>query len=68
MNCLNNFKIIKDEISISKKKIHIIVVTKNQSLDKIIPIIDNGHNDFGENRVQEALIKWNNYLKLNFQD
>jgi pyridoxal phosphate enzyme (YggS family) len=65
MNCLNNFKIIKDEISISKKKIHIIVVTKNQSLDKIIPIIDNGHNDFGENRVQEAFIKWNNYLKSN---
>jgi pyridoxal phosphate enzyme (YggS family) len=65
MNCLNNFKIIKDEISIFKKKIHIIVVTKNQSLDKIIPIIDNGHNDFGENRVQEAFIKWNNYLNLN---
>jgi hypothetical protein len=38
MNCLNNFKIIKDEISIFKKKINIIVVTKNQSLDKIIPL------------------------------
>jgi hypothetical protein len=65
MNCLNNFRIIKDEISTFKKKINIIVVTKNQSLDKIVPIIDNGHNHFGENRVQEALSKWNNYLKTN---
>ena len=65
MNCLNNFRIIKDEISTFKKKINIIVVTKNQSLDKIVPIIDNGHNHFGENRVQEALCKWNNYLKTN---
>jgi pyridoxal phosphate enzyme (YggS family) len=65
MNCLNNFRVIKDEISTFKKKINIIVVTKNQSLDKIVPIIDNGHNHFGENRVQEALSKWNNYLKTN---
>jgi pyridoxal phosphate enzyme (YggS family) len=65
MNCLNNFRIIKDETSTFKKKINIIVVTKNQSLDKIIPIIDDGHNHFGENRVQEALSKWSNYLKTN---
>ena len=58
MNYLNNFKIIKNEISSFKKKINIIVVTKNQSLDKIIPFVDDGHNHFGENRVQEALSKW----------
>jgi pyridoxal phosphate enzyme (YggS family) len=63
MNYLNNFKIIKDEISTFKKKINIIVVTKNQSLDKIIPIIDDGHKHFGENRVQEASSKWTDYLK-----
>ena len=63
MNYLNNFKIIKDEISTFKKKINIIVVTKNQSLDKIIPFVDDGHNHFGENRVQEALSKWDIYLK-----
>jgi hypothetical protein len=67
MSCLNNFRIIKDETSTFKKKINIIVVTKNQSLDKIMPIIDAGHNHFGENRVQEALIKWNNYLEINPQ-
>jgi PLP dependent protein len=65
MNFLNNFRLIKDEISSFKKKINIIVVTKNQSLDRITPIIDDGHNHFGENRVQEALSKWNNYLKIN---
>ena len=63
MNYLNNFKIIKNEISSFKKKINIIVVTKNQSLDKIIPFVDDGHNHFGENRVQEALSKWDIYLK-----
>jgi len=63
MNYLNNFRIIKNEISTLNKKINIIVVTKNQSLDKIMPIIDNGHNHFGENRVQEAVSKWDNYLK-----
>ena len=63
MNYLNNFKIIKNEISSFKKKINIIVVTKNQSLDKIIPFVDAGHNHFGENRVQEALSKWDIYLK-----
>jgi pyridoxal phosphate enzyme (YggS family) len=65
MNYLNNFKIIKNEISSFKKKINIIVVTKNQSLDKIIPFVDDGHNHFGENRVQEALSKWDIYLKTN---
>jgi len=63
MNYLNNFKIIKNEISFFKQKINIIVVTKNQSLDKIIPFVDDGHNHFGENRVQEALSKWDIYLK-----
>ena len=63
MNYLNNFKIIKNEISSFKKKINIIVVTKNQCLDKIIPFVDDGHNHFGENRVQEALSKWDIYLK-----
>lgn len=39
-------------------KINIIAVSKTFSLDKIIPLIDYGHNHFGENRVQEAIEKW----------
>lgn len=45
-------------------KTKIIVVTKNFSIDKIKDIIDLGHKDFGENRIQESIIKWNpNFIK-----
>lgn len=36
----------------------IIVVTKTFSLNKINPLLDNGHIHFGENKVQEAEDKW----------
>ena len=36
----------------------IIAVSKTFSLDKIMPLINHGHNHFGENKVQEALDKW----------
>ena len=36
----------------------IIVVTKTFSLDKIIPLLESGHIDFGENKIQEAENKW----------
>ena len=36
----------------------IIAVSKTFSLDKIMPLINHGHHDYGENKVQEALDKW----------
>tara|TARA_B100000579_G_C22578936_1_gene732513 strand:- start:73 stop:729 length:657 start_codon:yes stop_codon:yes gene_type:complete len=36
----------------------IIAVSKTFSLEKIIPLIDYGHQDYGENKVQEAIEKW----------
>ena len=36
----------------------IIAVSKTFKLEKILPLIDYGHNDFGENKVQEAIEKW----------
>ena len=36
----------------------IIAISKTFSLDKIMPLINYGHNDYGENKVQEALDKW----------
>tara|TARA_B100001248_G_scaffold54588_1_gene36022 strand:+ start:141 stop:800 length:660 start_codon:yes stop_codon:yes gene_type:complete len=36
----------------------IIAISKTFSLDKIIPLINHGHYDYGENKVQEALDKW----------
>ena len=41
-----------------KKRPCIIAVSKTFKLDKILPLIDEGHEDFGENKVQEALSKW----------
>ena len=40
----------------SKSKI--IAISKTFSLDKIMPLINHGHYDYGENKVQEALDKW----------
>jgi pyridoxal phosphate enzyme (YggS family) len=36
----------------------IIAVSKTFSLEKILPLIDYGHLDYGENKVQEAIDKW----------
>lgn len=36
----------------------LMVVTKNQPVEAIIPLLEAGHLLFGENRVQEALNKW----------
>ena len=65
MNFLNNFIKIKAEINNLNKKVNLIVVTKNQDFMNIKPIIDEGHLHFGENRVQDAIAKWESYLKLN---
>ena len=67
---------IKEEINsnISNKKNYkvpkIIAVSKAFGMDKILPLIEYGHLDFGENKVQEAIEKWsetklsNNNIKL----
>ena len=36
----------------------IIAVSKTFKIDKILPLIDYGHLNFGENKVQEAVDKW----------
>ena len=55
----------KNTIKIPK----IIAVSKTFSIDKILPIINSGHIDFGENKVQEAVNKWetikNNQNQIN---
>ncbi len=42
---------------------NIIVVCKTFSMDKILPLIDAGHIHFGENKVQEAELKWKEIKK-----
>ena len=42
-----------------KKRIPtIIAVSKTFKIDHILPLVEYGHRDFGENKVQEALEKW----------
>ena len=41
----------------------IIAVSKTFKIDKILPLIDYGHIDFGENKVQEAVEKWSEIKK-----
>jgi len=65
MNCLDNFKVIKEEIFNLNPISKIIVVTKNRTFDTIFPIIKNRHLHFGENKVQEAKEKWSTFLENN---
>ena len=65
MNYFNNYKTIKEEVSKLTNKTNLIIVTKNQSFEKILPFINNGHFHFGENKVQEAKLKWSNILNNN---
>ena len=64
---------IKDEInqnlshSENNKMPKIIAVSKTFGMDKISPLIEYGHSDFGENKVQEAVEKWSS-IKSNKND
>ena len=43
----------------------IVAISKTFSIDKILPLINYGHDHFGENKVQEALEKWNQVKETN---
>lgn len=65
MNILDNYKVIKEKVNKLQSKSNLIVVTKNRSLETILPIIQSGHLHFGENKVQEAKKKWSTFLHNN---
>ena len=48
-----------------KPNVKIIAVTKTFELVKIKPLIDHGHDHFGENKLQEAQLKWTETIKTN---
>ena len=60
----NNIKVYLSELNI-KNYPKIIAVSKTFKIDKILPLIDHGHIDFGENKVQEAIEKWTEIKKKN---
>ena len=43
--------------------INIVIVCKTFSMDKILPLIETGHVHFGENKIQEAELKWKEVKK-----
>jgi pyridoxal phosphate enzyme (YggS family) len=63
MLILKNYFNIKAKTVLLNKDINIVVVTKGQNFENIKPIIDQGHLDFGENKVQEARQKWSEILR-----
>ena len=60
----NSVQKYNDIISLIKSKLEgqkipkIVAVSKTFKLEKIMPLIEFGHQDFGENKVQEAIDKW----------
>ena len=58
----NKIKIMFNKLKINNKP-KIIAVSKTFPIDKILPLIEYGHIDFGENKVQEALDKWTDIKK-----
>jgi len=64
LNIENNIKTYLNEMNINNKP-KVIAVTKTFTIDKIMPLIDYGHIDFGENKVQEAVQKWTEIKNIN---
>ncbi len=62
---------IQDTIKVKLNEINInnypkiIAVSKTFKINQISPLIDHGHIDFGENKVQEAIEKWTEVKKIN---
>ena len=60
----NNIKTCLDELNLTNIP-KIIAVSKTFKIDNILPLIEHGHVDFGENKVQEAVQKWTEIKKTN---
>ena len=67
MNIIKNYNHILNSVKLLSQKTTLIIVTKNQELNKINLLINEKHLDFGENRVQDATIKWKNLISTNSQ-
>ena len=64
LNIENNIKTYLNKMNINNNP-KVIAVTKTFTIDKILPLIDYGHVDFGENKVQEAVQKWTEIKNIN---
>jgi len=64
---IERFNKIKFNIASEKPEqiVKIIAVSKTFSKEHTKPLIDHGHQHFGENKVQEAISKWSDIKKEN---
>ena len=68
---VKNLSDIQNNINIHLNKLNIlsnpkiVAVSKTFTIDKILPLIQHGHIDYGENKVQEAVEKWTETKKNN---
>ena len=62
----NNIEVYLNRLNINSRP-KIIAVSKTFKIEKILPLMEYGHIDFGENKVQEASEKWMDIKKNNLQ-
>ena len=58
---ISNLNLIKEELKSKINNFHnvkIIAVSKTFPIETIKPLIEYGHLEYGENKVQEAITKW----------
>jgi pyridoxal phosphate enzyme (YggS family) len=67
MRILENYQKIINSIRSISSNAKLVVVCKNQTIDRIRILLNHGHVHFAENRVQEAEAKWSNLSDNNIQ-
>ena len=66
LNIDNDIKDYLNKLNINHKP-KVVAVSKTFKIDKILPLIEHGHIDYGENKVQEAVEKWTEIKRINPQ-
>ena len=65
INLENNIKSKINNLNYTDYNPKIIAVSKTFKIDHINPLIEHGHKNFGENKVQEAIEKWTDVKSIN---
>ena len=64
----DQLKNIEKTILQSKKKIELLLVTKKRSRDDVLLLLEKGYRIFGENKVQEAKLKFDKFIADKYFD
>tara|TARA_B100001059_G_C17758067_1_gene541127 strand:- start:438 stop:1082 length:645 start_codon:yes stop_codon:yes gene_type:complete len=66
-NIVDKLLLIQKEIQEKNTLTKVVAVCKTFPIKEILPLINHGHKDFGENKIQEAVEKWTS-IKDDFKD